>query len=213
MGSRERDVRRLRATLLLLLVALLAAACGSSSETRSTGARAAGSTRAAATRRPSTVAVGSHDTAILNVRADTLTLFDIRTRRRIGTASAGPGATHLVNDDGDLFVVDTRGNALLEFAVTPPTPGVARLALQRIARLVLPGSPFAIAADPARRRVWVTLTGADRVAEISVANVLHPRVVARYPTGGRPDAVKVDARNGAVSVADAATGIVQQIRP
>jgi hypothetical protein len=159
------------------------------------------------------VGLVGHDRATLDVRADTLTLADLRPRRQIATASAGPGATHIINDAGDLFVVDTRGNALREFAVTPPAPGVARLALRQIARLALPGSPFAIAADPAHRRVWVTLTGADRVAEISVANVLHPRVVARFPTGSRPDAVVVDARTGDAAVTDAATGIVQRIRP
>jgi DNA-binding beta-propeller fold protein YncE len=161
---------------------------------------------------PGGVAASGHDVAVVDVGADTVTLLDAHTLTRLGTAPAGAGPTHVAADHGDLFVVDTRGDALLEYATTAPTPGIARLALRQIARVPLPGTPYGIAVDPIRNRVWVTLTATDTVVELS-ANPLHPGVITRYRTGRQPNTVAVDPRTGEVYVADAASGTVQLIDP
>src|SRR5664280_1975978 len=93
----------------------------------------------------------------------------------VGTSSgppAGERPTHLVTDRRDrLVVVDTGGNQLVIFQTLP------RLTLSQ--RLPLPGTPYAVAYDPARDIAWVTLTATNEVA-----GVVGHRV--RLAHGGQP---------------------------
>ncbi len=144
------------------------------------------------------------DVAVVDVRADTVTLIDGHSLQVLGSAPAGQGPTHVVAGGGRLFVADTRGNALLAYATEPK--------LRRVGRLPLPGTPYGIAIDPVRNRLWVTLTAANQLAELEIDGPTLRRV-ASYPTGRQPNTVAVDPRDGRVFVADAGPGVVQVIDP
>src|SRR5918992_816585 len=98
--------------------------------------------------------------AVVAARERVLELFDARTMRRIDSAPAGVGPTNVVSDGGSLlYVVDTEGDGLLLFRTRP------RLELER--RVALAGGPYAIAIDRVRRRLWVTVTGRNRLVELT----------------------------------------------
>jgi DNA-binding beta-propeller fold protein YncE len=97
-------------------------------------------------------------------------------------------------------VSDTRGDALLVFEVSP--------SVRQIARLELPGSPYSVAYDARRDRVWVTLTGRNEVVEID-ATASPPTVLNRLPTVRQPNTVAVDAGTGRVFVTGTADGVLQ----
>jgi DNA-binding beta-propeller fold protein YncE len=143
--------------------------------------------------------------AVVDVGAHRLTLIDAVTLKPITSIPAGAGPTHAVADAaGNVYVVDTGGDALDVFATTP------RLRLR--ARIPLPGTPYGIAIDRLHRRLWVTLTATNQLVELSLVTAT-PRRLARYRTARQPNTVAVDPRTGTVFVADAAAGAVQIIRP
>ncbi len=153
---------------------------------------------------PGGVAAVGSGVAVVDVRADTVTLIDAHSLRVLGKAPAGDGPTHVVAGGGRLFVADTRGDALLAYATEPRFHPVGRLAL--------PGTPYGMAIDPMRNRLWVTLTATNEVVEVA-ADDSRLRRVASYPTGRQPNTVAVDPRDGRVFVADAGPGVVQVIDP
>ena len=136
--------------------------------------------------------------AVVDVRANSVTLIDARSLHVTGSAPAGRGPTHAVSDGSRLFVVDTRGGAVLAYTAGPRFVGRRRL----------PGSPYGIAADRVRHRLWVTLTGRDELVELEDRSL---GVVGRYPTDRQPNTVAVDARDGTVFVAAAGSGAVERI--
>ena len=147
-------------------------------------------------------AVGRH-VAVVDVGANRLTLIDAYTLKQIGTANAGSGPTHAVADDGgNIYVVDTRADAIEVFASYP------RLRLR--ARRPLGGTPYGVAIDPARAHLWVTLTATNQLAELAIAGGA-PRLLTLYPTGRQPNTVAVDPRLGRVFVANAADGTIEMI--
>ena len=92
-----------------------------------------------------------------------------RPGERTGRAPAGVGPTHAVSDGGNyLFVTDTAGGALLVYHLRP--------ALELIRRYPLPGSPYGIAVDTARARLFVTQTARNQLTELSARRppVAHP---------------------------------------
>lgn len=92
-------------------------------------------------------------------RERVLELLDARTGRRIASAPAGVGPTHLAClDRGWCYVTDTRGDALLVFRVG------AGLELTRRYRLA--GGPDEIAIDRRRRRLVVTLAARGKRVEL-----------------------------------------------
>lgn len=154
---------------------------------------------------PGGIIATGDDVAVVDVGADTLTLINASTLRRIAVVNAGAGPTHVVADAaGDIYVIDTRGDAVEEFGTLPR--------LRRLRRVPLAGTPYGVAADPAHARLWVTLTATDELAELDIGD-RRPRLVARYPTGRQPNTVAVDTSTGAVVVANAAGGTVEIIRP
>ena len=152
---------------------------------------------------PGGIAAIGGDVAVVDVRADTVTLIDARSLRVIARAAAGHGPTHVVAAGTMLFVADTRGNAILSYA---------QPRLRLVGRLLLPGTPYGIAIDRGGRRLWVTLTASNELAELAVgARSLRP--VAAYHTAQQPNTVAVDPRDGRVFVADAGAGAVELIDP
>jgi DNA-binding beta-propeller fold protein YncE len=142
---------------------------------------------------------GGRFVGVVGVRERGLRLYDAQTVRPLGRVDVGLGPTHLVALRKRFFVVDTRGNALLEVRLRG-----RRLVVHR--RISLPGTPYGIAFDPVRRRLWVTLTAVNQVAELT-----GRRVLRTFPTLRQPNSVAVDPRGGRVFVPSRTDGTVQVI--
>ncbi len=137
--------------------------------------------------------------AVVGVRRRAVELYDARTLRSLGTIPVGIGPTHIAARDQRFFVVDTRGDGLIEVRTGP-------LRVHR--RTHLAGAPYGIAYDPRRRRFWVTLTRSNRVAEVT-----DRRVLRTFPTVRQPNSVAVDPRSGRVFVASRKDGTLQLLDP
>lgn len=142
--------------------------------------------------------------AVVSVRARTLTLYGLDPPRRLASIDAGVGPTHVADIGGRLYVADTQGDAVLAVRSVPR--------LQITGRANAPGSPYGIAADQARRHLWVTLTGRNRLVEFRVGGPAPVRV-ASFATVGQPNSVAVDPRTGSVLVTGRASGELQIVRP
>ena len=138
---------------------------------------------------------------VVAVRERVLRVLDVPTLRQAGQASVGVGPTHVVAGLRRFFVVDTRGDALLEVRLRGGRPVVHR-------RTHLAGSPYGVALDARRGRFWVTLTERNRVAELT-----DRRVVRTFPTVRQPNTVSVDPRTGRVFVAGRYGGTLQSFDP
>jgi hypothetical protein len=124
-----------------LLAALALAGCGSAPAGELPPAEGAGG--------PVQAAVDGGDTlAVLAPRERVLRLVDARTGRRLASAPAGVGPTH-VACLGVCWVADTRGDALLVYRLES--------GLRLVRRLYLAGGPRKISVDRPRRRLVVTL--------------------------------------------------------
>jgi hypothetical protein len=147
-------------------------------------------------------AVDGDALAVVDAGHRALSLYDPRTLRRIATAPAGAGPTNVAVLGDRLYVADTAGDAVLAFSTTPR--------LHRIGRLALPGTaPYALAIDPTRLRLHVTLTAANRLLTLPVdGRGARP---IRTPTVRQPDAVAVDVTTGTIAVAGRAGGLLQLI--
>jgi hypothetical protein len=137
--------------------------------------------------------------AVVGVRSRALELFDAAALRRVDEVHVGIGPTHVVARGSRFFVVDTRGDALLELRVDP-------LRVHR--RTHLAGSPYGIAFDRVHRRFWVTLTALNRIAELT-----DRRLLRTFPTVRQPNSVAVDPRTGRVFVASRTDGTLEIFDP
>jgi hypothetical protein len=127
--------------------------------------------------------------AVLSTRERVLELFDTRTLRRIGLAGAGSGPVQVASDGGTYFyVTDAVGGSVLVFHTVPQLTLVRRYGLE--------GNPWAIAHDAQRRRLWVTLAGANRLVEMSTGRRI--RRLREYASVAQPSAVAVDGAAVAV---------------
>ena len=148
-------------------------------------------------------AAGGRQVAIVSVRDRVVELYDSRTYRRLGRANAGVGPTHVVSDgESTLYVTDTAGDALLVFRTTPE--------LKLVRRLAMATSPYGIALDRRRERLFVTLTGTNRLVKLWTNG---PRTVADVPTVRQPDTVDVDEETGRAFVTGRADGVLQLLDP
>jgi hypothetical protein len=154
---------------------------------------------------PGGIAAVGKDVAVVDVGSDVLTLLDARTLRVLGRAPAGAGPTHdVVGPGGRVYVADTRGDALLTYAT--------RRHLRLLDRQPMPGTPYGLASEPARHRLWVTETATNILGEFDTA-AARPRLLATYPTVRQPNSVAADPRTGRVYVAGAAAGVVEVVDP
>ena len=125
--------------------------------------------------------------------------------RALATASAGVGPTHVAcAGTTRCYVVDTRGDALLVFAIADQGH---QLRLTR--RVYLPGGPYGIALDPARHRLWVTTPASNHLALLPAHG--RPHVLRRFATLRQPDAVRVDRETGAAIVTPPSSGREQHV--
>ncbi|PZS37557.1 MAG: hypothetical protein DLM62_18585, partial [Pseudonocardiales bacterium] len=105
---------------------------------------------------PAGMAAVGNLVGLLDVRENTLTVYDAQRLQRVAEVPAGAGPTHVVADKrGHLAVIDTRGGAVLLYELQPT--------VRQIGRVELPGTPYGVAYDPVRDRLWVTLTALNEV--------------------------------------------------
>jgi DNA-binding beta-propeller fold protein YncE len=141
---------------------------------------------------------GGRVVAVLDPHERVLEIFNARTRRRVDSASAGVGPTHVIAGPGRLiYVVDTSGDGLLVYELRP------HLHITR--RLPLLGKPYGIAADRLNGRLWVTMTATNRLVEL--ADGARPHRLRSFPAVRQPDSVAVDG--GRVYVTGRADGVLQ----
>jgi DNA-binding beta-propeller fold protein YncE len=138
--------------------------------------------------------------AVVGVSERALQLRDTRMLRSLGQIDVGIGPTHVVALDERFFVVDTRGDGLLEVLTEPD------LRIHR--RTALAGAPYGIAVDTRRDRFWVTLTETNELVELT-----DRRRLRELPTVRQPNTVAVDERTGRVFVASRTDGTLQIIDP
>lgn len=105
---------------------------------------------------------------VVDPRARTLTVRDARSRRRVASTHVGVGPTNVVAFTRRFFVVDTRGNGLVEVRLRGD-----RLVVHR--RIHLEGRPHGITWDGRRARFHVRLTETGKVAVLTDRRVLTVR--------------------------------------
>jgi DNA-binding beta-propeller fold protein YncE len=154
---------------------------------------------------PGGVAAIGRLVGVVDVKERTLSLYDTGTLRRTARVDAGDGPTHMVADrHGHLQVIDTGGDRLLTYEVTPK--------LRQIGSVALAGTPYGAAYDSARDRLWVTLTGRNQVVAVDLSGA-EPTVTAAIAAVRQPNTVAVDSATGRVFVASRTDGTVQLIDP
>ena len=154
---------------------------------------------------PGGVATTGDVFGVVAVAARVISFYDSDSLERIAELPAGAGPSHVVAaDDGRFYVTDTGGDALLVYG-TDPEP-------QLLDRTNIAGSPYGIAIDERRDRIWVTATARNRVLELEITD-LAPKLVRSFPTVRQPNSVAVDERTGAVVVVGRDDGDVQIIDP
>jgi DNA-binding beta-propeller fold protein YncE len=153
---------------------------------------------------PAGLAAVGNLVGLVDVRQNALHVYDAAALTTLAQLPAGAGPTHVVADSsGRLAVVDTRGNQLLFYRLTPNP--------HQIGRLPLPGSPYGVTYDRTRNELWVTLTARNQVTGIALTG--PPRITATYPTVRQPNTVAVDDTTGTLYVTGTDTAQLQLIHP
>jgi DNA-binding beta-propeller fold protein YncE len=142
--------------------------------------------------------------ALVAVSARVLQIYDAHTLKPLGRVAAGVGPSHIIARGTTAYVADTQGDQILVFAIGPKP--------RLLGKVAAPGTPYGLALDSRRDRLWVTETATDRLAEYSLRGKL-PRRIATYPTVRQPNSVAVDPHNGAVFVAGRDKGLLERIAP
>jgi DNA-binding beta-propeller fold protein YncE len=152
---------------------------------------------------PAGLAAAGDLVGLVDVRKNTVSVYDAERLQRVAELPAGAGPTHVVADKrGHLAVVDTRGGAVLLYQLTPTA--------RPIGRVELPGTPYGVAYDPIQDRLWVTLTARNEVIGLNL-NTTTPVLASPLPTPRQPNSVAVDGATGRLFVTGTAQGVVQII--
>ena len=153
---------------------------------------------------PGGVVLAGNRVGVVDVRGNTLSVYDTSGTEALGSVGAGAGPTHAVADEqGRVVVADTRGDALLVFRLDP---------LELVEEVALTGTPYGLAVDPERDMLWVTLTATNRLVGFRLTDG-PPEAVTSLPTVRQPNTVAVDPVTGRVFVAGATDGTLQIITP
>lgn len=142
--------------------------------------------------------------AVVAVSARRLAVIDAHTLATVADLPCGRGPTHVVAFAGRLLVADTQGQAILVYALSPKPRLVGRVALA--------GTPYGLAVDPVRRRLWVTLTASNRLVALDLGAAL-PRPVLSLPVARQPNSVAVDPVSATVYVTGTDAGVLETIPP
>ena len=154
---------------------------------------------------PGGVAVSGGVLAVVAVAAREVAFYDTETLEQLAVLPGGAGPSHIVAaPDGRFYVTDTGGDAILVYEGEGPEG--PRL----LDRTNVPGSPYGIAVDFRRDRLWVTRTAANRVVRLEITD-LAPKIADGYPTVRQPNSVGVDERSGSIVIAGRTPGTAQII--
>ena len=154
---------------------------------------------------PAGLAAVGNLVGLVDVRENTLTVYDAQRLQRVAELPAGAGPTHVIADKrGHLAVIDTRGGAVLLYELQP--------AIRQISRVELPGTPYGVAYDAVRDRLWVTLTAFNEVIGLNLS-ASQPVLATPLPTVRQPNSVAVDGSTGRLYVTGTAEGVLEIIGP
>lgn len=149
-------------------------------------------------------ATGNRFLALIAVSERVLQVYDARSNEVLGKVDAGTGPTHIETLGQDAFVADTEGDVIRRFRIgSEPV---------ETAQVTAPGTPYGIAVDPRRKRLWVTLTATNRLNGYSVDGP-EMKKFASYPTIRQPNSVTVDPGSGDVFIASRTEGQLERISP
>ncbi len=151
---------------------------------------------------PGGVAASGDRVVVVAVAARVLDVYDARTLDSLGTTPAGVGPTHVVAGGDRAWVADTDGDAILCFSIS----GAPKL----LSTTPVDGSPYGIALDPRRDRLWVALADRNELVGFDIAGASPHRFVS-YATVRQPNSVAVDPRSGDVVVAGRDAGELEVI--
>jgi len=163
---------------------------------------------------PGGVAASGGRVGVVDVRGAQLFVYDAASAQPLAQLPSGDGPTHAVPDGtggpdtGGIVVADTRGDALLFFRLGPE-PRMER-------QLSLPGSPYGLAFDATRRRLWVTLTATNQLVGFDLSGAVATPPAEPFvtlPTVRQPNSVAVDPVSGRVFVAGATDATLQVVDP
>ena len=149
-------------------------------------------------------AIGDRYLALIAVSERVLQVYDARSNEVLGVTDAGTGPTHIETLGDEAYVADTEGDVIRRFRIGSKPVQTAKVAA--------PGTPYGIAVDSRRKRVWVTLTATNRLIGYSVAGP-EMKKFATYPTIRQPNSVTVDPGNGDVFIASRTEGQLERISP
>jgi DNA-binding beta-propeller fold protein YncE len=153
---------------------------------------------------PGGLAALDRQVAVVSVRRRVLEIYDAVSFKRVASANAGVGPTHIAClPEGPCLVADTTGNALLRFVLRPH--------LELVRSQSLPGGPYGMALDPVRNRLWITLPAKNQVVELPAR--AHPHVLRRFDTVRQPNSVAVDVSTGRVFITGRTDGELEWFDP
>jgi len=155
-------------------------------------------------RQPGGLAASGGYVGVVAVSGRRLAVIDAHRLSTVADVPCGRGPTHVVAFAGTLLVADTQGQAILVYALSPHP--------RLVGRVPLPGTPYGLAVDPVRRRLWVTLTATNRLVALDLGAGL-PRPVLSLPVARQPNSVAVDPVSATVYVTGTDAGVVEVIPP
>lgn len=152
---------------------------------------------------PAGLAAVGNLVGLVDVRKNTLTVYDAQRLQRVAELPAGAGPTHVVADKrGHLAVIDTRGGAVLLYELSPQP--------RQIGRVELPGTPYGVAYDPVRDRLWVTLTALNEAIGLNLG-ADAPVLATPLSTVRQPNTIAVDSSTGRLFVTGTTEGVLEII--
>jgi DNA-binding beta-propeller fold protein YncE len=149
-------------------------------------------------------AVGNRYVVVATVAERVLRVYDAATGEVLGETGAGVGPTHIDTIGQYAYVADTEGDMIRKFLIGPEPREVAAVPAE--------GTPYGIAIDRRRKRLWVTLTATNQLVGYSIAGDT-PIAEFTYPTVRQPNTVAVNPANGDVFVGSRSDAQIQRISP
>lgn len=142
--------------------------------------------------------------AVVTVAERVMQVYDARTGDALGRTSAGVGPTHIETIGKYGYVADTEGDMVRKYVIGPEPREVAAVPAE--------GTPYGIAIDAKRDRLWVTLTATNQLAGYSIAGN-EPVREFTYATIRQPNTVAVDPASGDLFVGSRSDALIQRISP